>query len=305
MSASSGYSMMCERKSIFRSRCGSSLAASAGRTRPFSMPKTSSEQVGLRLPSICSNGLSHLACSTLVLRWGSGRRPSGRIHRHQPGRRANRISTLDVDSRCIAATCRYSQQTVRDCGGRRLAEPREESRDRSCGLLIRGFGGSSPWRRTVDQGSDLGKLPGSEPFSCPVWTCACSKRALQYKISTETRSCRGPGGVRAGRARGSPNIGANRDFRKSGASTCPLLIFVPDVVRSSTDPRTALVGERPHHQGGMGQMEAWLRRGHRRTVDGRACRAQTTRVHAASQLTKVLERNVRSARVWEARLLGL
>src|SRR5437762_8748022 len=34
--------------------------------------------------------------------------------------------------------------------------------------------GSSPWRRTRDQGSDLVVLPGSEPFSCPLWTVVCS-----------------------------------------------------------------------------------------------------------------------------------
>jgi hypothetical protein len=41
--------------------------------------------------------------------------------------------------------------------------------------------GSSPWRRTVDQGSDLQEPCGSESFSCPVWTNACSVRALQSR----------------------------------------------------------------------------------------------------------------------------
>src|SRR5262245_65997605 len=37
--------------------------------------------------------------------------------------------------------------------------------------------GSSPWRRTIDQGSDLVFRAGSEPFSCLVWTDVCSSCA--------------------------------------------------------------------------------------------------------------------------------
>jgi hypothetical protein len=39
--------------------------------------------------------------------------------------------------------------------------------------------GSSPWRRTIDQGSDLGDPPGSEPLSCPLWSPVCSWCALE------------------------------------------------------------------------------------------------------------------------------
>src|SRR5256884_8579571 len=39
--------------------------------------------------------------------------------------------------------------------------------------------GSSPWRRTRDQGSDLAILPRSEPFSRPLWTLGCSVGALE------------------------------------------------------------------------------------------------------------------------------
>src|SRR5438067_7919997 len=39
--------------------------------------------------------------------------------------------------------------------------------------------GSSPWRRTRDQGSDLEFLAGSEPFSRPQWTGGCSVGALE------------------------------------------------------------------------------------------------------------------------------
>ena len=39
--------------------------------------------------------------------------------------------------------------------------------------------GSSPWRRTVDQGSDLGSPYGSESFSRPSWTVMCSWCALE------------------------------------------------------------------------------------------------------------------------------
>src|SRR2546430_15271231 len=39
--------------------------------------------------------------------------------------------------------------------------------------------GSSPWRRTRDQGSDLAVLAGSEPFSRPLWTVGCSWGALE------------------------------------------------------------------------------------------------------------------------------
>jgi hypothetical protein len=50
--------------------------------------------------------------------------------------------------------------------------------------------GSSPWRRTRDQGSDLAILPRSEPFSCPVWTVGCSRGALEPLDET------GPGWTR-------------------------------------------------------------------------------------------------------------
>src|SRR6266516_3777146 len=39
--------------------------------------------------------------------------------------------------------------------------------------------GSSPWRRTRDQGSDLVFRTGSELFSCPLWTVVCSWCALE------------------------------------------------------------------------------------------------------------------------------
>jgi hypothetical protein len=41
------------------------------------------------------------------------------------------------------------------------------------------FWGSSPWRRTRDQGSDLVILPSSELFSCLLWTVGCSRGALE------------------------------------------------------------------------------------------------------------------------------
>src|SRR5205814_3647474 len=41
--------------------------------------------------------------------------------------------------------------------------------------------GSSPWRRTRDQGSDLVVLPGSEPFSHPQWTHVGSMWDLQFQ----------------------------------------------------------------------------------------------------------------------------
>src|SRR2546430_1023779 len=39
--------------------------------------------------------------------------------------------------------------------------------------------GSSPSRRTRDQGSDLVTSPRSEPFSCPLWMVVCSWCALE------------------------------------------------------------------------------------------------------------------------------
>src|SRR5262249_5794794 len=53
--------------------------------------------------------------------------------------------------------------------------------------------GSSPWRRTRDQGSDLGFLAGPERFLCLSWTVVCSVCALEQKYD--------PAGWRTGRIR--------------------------------------------------------------------------------------------------------
>jgi hypothetical protein len=52
-----------------------------------------------------------------------------------------------------------------------LAVSRRHRKSRTLNPRVRG---SSPWRRTLDQGSDLGKHLRSEPFSRPLWTLVCS-----------------------------------------------------------------------------------------------------------------------------------
>src|SRR5689334_9155582 len=55
--------------------------------------------------------------------------------------------------------------------------------------------GSSPWRRTLDQGSDLGERPGSELFSRPFWTLVCSwcAPAPTYRFGSGWHSPAWPG----------------------------------------------------------------------------------------------------------------
>ena len=47
--------------------------------------------------------------------------------------------------------------------------------------------GSSPWRRTIDQGSDLVLCVGSEPFSCLLWTVVCSSCAPEPADDSDHR----------------------------------------------------------------------------------------------------------------------
>src|SRR5262245_8477311 len=50
--------------------------------------------------------------------------------------------------------------------------------------------GSSPWRRTLDQGSELGERSGSELLSCPLWSLVCSWCAPEPAARSGTvRAC--------------------------------------------------------------------------------------------------------------------
>jgi hypothetical protein len=114
-----------------------------------------------------------------------------RMHRDGAGKpsrgpAARKVKNVDLMP-CTSADARRQVRT-RDVWTRRSLDPawipRVNCPLRTLNPRVRG---SSPWRRTRDQGSDLELPSGSEPSSCPWWTVVCSSCAREPTDDFGTR----------------------------------------------------------------------------------------------------------------------